>query len=84
MKKRLLFAAMALAMLGLITSCAKYGWDKEFDGLKHPMQIHGTFDPNLGVPLGTAEITVKELLTMLNVQQGVFIYDENTNLMSVV
>ncbi len=84
MKKRLLFAAMALAMLGLITSCAKYGWDKEFDGLKHPMQIHGTFDPNLGVPLGTAEITVKEMLTMLNVQQGVFIYDENTNLMSVV
>lgn len=82
MTKRLLFSVLALCMFGLMTSCMKNG-SEDFEGLKHPFQVHGSFDPNLGIPVGQAEMTVKQMLTMLNVQQGLISYDEESHLMSV-
>lgn len=82
MTKRLLFSVLALCMFSLMTSCLKNGMD-DFEGIKHPFQVHGSFDPKLGIPVGQAEMTVKQMLTMLNVQNGMITYDEDSHLMSV-
>src|SRR5574344_187267 len=65
MKKKTLIAAVIVSCSVLATSCLKDGMN-DFEGLNHPMQLQGTFNPNLGVPVGSADITLSDLMSSFN------------------
>lgn len=82
MKKMRLFAvaALLLAFCGLTTSCIKEG---DFDALKHPIYLQGDFNPDLGVPLGGATLTVNDLLNMFKQAQSYVQIDPANDLVTV-
>lgn len=63
MKKRKFIAAVVLmaSLIGLTTSCLKDGLN-DFEALRHPVYLEGHFNPELGIPVGHAEFTVRQML----------------------
>lgn len=75
MRSKLLFSAVILALgAGLLSSCIKEG---DLEGLHHPIHLTGTFDPNLGAPIGWAEMSVGDLLAMFKQSEGFMEVDED-------
>ena len=61
MRKPLFFIVLA----GLLaSSCLKDGLN-DFDALKHPISISGTVNPTLGVPIGSGQMTIHDILNMV-------------------
>lgn len=54
---------MMLCLTMFVVSCVKEE-DKEL--LRHPIHIQGTIDPTLGIPIGYGEVTIHDVLRMLN------------------
>ena len=64
MKKRgfLTMLTLSVAMMTATTSCLKDGMN-DFNALNNPWVLEGDFNPNLGMPVGRASMTIAELLT---------------------
>lgn len=80
MKKKILFATILLSVLGLTTSCIK---ENDFDALKHPIYIQGTFNPNLGLPIGSASLTIQDMLGMFKQTEAWVEINPTTSLVTV-
>lgn len=75
-------ALLLLALVPLATSCLKEGLN-DFEGLRHPMQITGTFNPELGLPIGQADINITDLLGLFNETSGIIEIDPQTGAATV-
>lgn len=82
MKRKLSLAVIAVSLLTLTTSCLKDGI-YDFEGPFHPLQLQGSFDPHLGLPIGSAEITVGNLLGMFQETSGYIQLDPTTGVATV-
>ncbi len=82
MKRKLSLAVIAMSLLTLTTSCLKDGIN-DFEGLRHPLQLQGSFDPHLGIPIGSASITVGDLLGMFQETSGYIQLDPTTGVATV-
>ena len=69
MKSRKIILSALVVVCCLCTSCLKDGL-KDFDALRHPMHLTGTFNPTYGLPLGYAEVDMQGLLTMFKQSDG--------------
>lgn len=68
MSKKAFFSfALASILAFSFTSCLK---DGDLEALKHPIHLQGTFNPNLGVPLGSAQISIGDLISMFKQTNG--------------
>lgn len=65
MKKPILFALAACMMLA---SCEKIVGDLDF--LNHDMEVQGTINPTLGVPVARGSVSVYDLLQMVQVTEA--------------
>lgn len=75
MSKKVLFSiAMVTVFAFSFTSCVE---KEDLEMLKHPIHLQGTFNPNLGVPLGQAHLSIEELLSMFKQTNGIIQVDEN-------
>lgn len=45
------------------TSCLR---DEDMELLRHPIHVQGTIDPTLGIPIGYGEVTIHDVLKMIN------------------
>ena len=71
MKKKVLFATM-VALTCALTSCLK---DDDLEMLRHPIHVTGEFDPTLGIPVGSGQMNMNDLLTSLSGSWGGAIID---------
>lgn len=68
----------------MFTSCFKDGLN-DFEGLKHPLHLQGSFNPALGIPVGYGEMTINELLGMLDSSLERYVrIDEANDLLTIM
>ncbi|MBQ9474149.1 MAG: hypothetical protein IJU81_07040 [Bacteroidales bacterium] len=72
MKQRILIIAVVSALLS--TSCLKEG---DLDRFRHDMLIEVDLNPQVGLPLGTAEVSIAELLGMFKNSTAKVLVDNN-------
>lgn len=78
MKKRLFFATL-LALAFTLTSCLK---DDDWEMLKHPINISGQMHPTFGIPIGSGQMNMNDLLTSMSaIYEGNI--DPNSNTITV-
>lgn len=71
MKKKVFFAAM-VALGCMLTSCLK---EDDLEMLRHPIHVTGEFDPVLGIPVGTGQMNMNDLLSSLSANYSGMIND---------
>lgn len=76
------FVFLSMALLTLATSCLKDGFD-DFAGLTKPIVLEGDFNPNLGVPVGSATMTVNDMLNLFKQSQALVTVNEGTGLVTL-
>ena len=74
---KITLALLFVSIVPLATSCLKDGL-KDFEGLRHPMQITGSFNPELGLPIGQASMNFADILGMFDAMGGIVDLDPNT------
>ncbi len=78
MKKRLFFATI-LALAFTMTSCLR---DDDWEMLKHPLNITGEMHPTFGIPIGSGQMNMNDLLTSMSaIYEGII--DESSNTITV-
>lgn len=82
MKANKLFSLLCtITVLATTTvSCVK---SEDFEFFKHPMYLQGNFNPNLGLPLGYAEMTVEDLMNMFSESNSLISIDPNDDLITI-
>ena len=79
MKKRVLFATVVAMACTMMTSCLK---GDDWEMLKHPVNIVGEMHPTFGVPIGTGQMNMNDLLTSMSaIYEGNI--DPNSNTITV-
>lgn len=78
MKKRVLFATV-VALTCALTSCMR---EDDWSMLSHPINITGEMHPTFGVPIGTGQMNMNDLLTSMSALYAGNI-DPNSNTITV-
>ena len=63
MKAPLRFVVALVCGVLFFTSCMR---DEDMELLRHPIHVQGTIDPTLGIPIGYGEVTIHDVLKMIN------------------
>lgn len=66
--KKLLFATLSVFCI-FLTGCVK---DGDFDALNHDIHVVGTYTPELGIPVGQGEFTLRDLMMMSQATSSTF------------